>query len=87
MTFEFEVPDLPANRTFCKAGQFASFDFEEIVPGEVVNRTWTISSSVEQIKQRGTFTVSIKKVLSYFQLAFVAFVQLMPSRSCHGFCT
>ena len=63
MTFEFELPQLPANKTmFCHPGQFASFDFEDITPGKVLNRTWTISSPTEQIRRRKAFTISIKKV-------------------------
>lgn len=62
MTFKFELPKLPANKSsFCKPGQFASFDFEDITPGEVINRTWTISSPAEHIRRHKTFTISIKK--------------------------
>ncbi|DBB14941.1 TPA: hypothetical protein ACH3X3_004539 [Trebouxia sp. C0006] len=63
MTFEFELPQLPANKTmFCHPNQYASFDFEDITPGKVLNRTWTISSPTEQIRRRKAFTISIKKV-------------------------
>lgn len=63
MTFEFELPKLPANKTtFCHPGQFASFDFDGITPGQVLNRTWTISSPSEQIQRRKAFTISVKKV-------------------------
>ena len=63
MTFEFEIPELPFDQgSFCKPGQFASFDFENIMPGKVFNRTWTVSSPMEQIRQQKTFTISIKKV-------------------------
>lgn len=62
MTFEFELPQLPANKSmFCHPGQFASFDFEDIIPGKVLNRTWTISSPTEQIRRRKAFTISVKK--------------------------
>ncbi|KAA6420465.1 MAG: oxidoreductase FAD-binding domain-containing [Trebouxia sp. A1-2] len=62
MTFEFELPQLPANKSmFCHPGQFASFDFEDITPGKVLTRTWTISSPTEQIRQRKAFTISVKK--------------------------
>lgn len=65
MTFEFELPQLPANKSmFCHPGQFASFDFEDIIPGKVLNRTWTISSPTEQIRRRKAFTISVKKVSS-----------------------
>lgn len=63
MTFEFELPQLPANKTtFCRPGQFASFDFDDITSGQVLNRTWTISSPGEQIQRRRAFTISVKKV-------------------------
>lgn len=62
MTFEFELPQLPANKTtFCRPGQFASFDFDDITSGQVLNRTWTISSPGEQIQRRRAFTISVKK--------------------------
>lgn len=64
MTFEFELPKLPANKTtFCRPGQFASFDFDDITPGQVLNRTWTISSPGDQIQRRRAFTISVKKVM------------------------
>ena len=63
MTFEFQLPELQADpATFCKPGQFASFDFHDISPGAVLNRTWTISSPTEQILRRKAFTISVKKV-------------------------
>lgn len=69
MTFEFELPQLPANKTmFCHPGQFASFDFEEVTPGKVLNRTWTISSPTEQIRRHKAFTISVKKVFLPKQL-------------------
>lgn len=58
-----QVPKSGDGKPFCQAGQFASFDFPNIVPGEVLNRTWTISSPPDpHIQQTGRFTISVKKV-------------------------
>ena len=66
-TFEFEgdirglVKDSAAGNRVCDPGQFASFDFPDVTPGESTNRTWTISSPQAQIRARQAFTISIKK--------------------------
>ena len=62
MSFEIELPQHAQQEVLCQPGQFASFDFEEIQPGKTLNRTWTISSPTQQIKQRQAFTISVKKV-------------------------
>ena len=70
-TFEFEgdlrglVRDSVTGNRVCDPGQFASFDFPDITPGETINRTWTISSPQAQIRARMAFTISIKKAGLY----------------------
>lgn len=72
MTFEFELPPLPAQKaSFCRSGQFASFDFEDISPGKTLNRTWTISSPTDQIERRKAFTISVKKVIELHCTGYV----------------
>ena len=45
-------------------GQFASFDFQGIPgkEGETLNRTWTISSTPEEMEAKQHFTITAKKV-------------------------
>lgn len=62
MTFVFDAPVRTDGKSFCEAGQFASFDFPGLKPGETLNRTWTISSHPDQIAATGKFTISVKKV-------------------------
>ena len=46
-------------------GQFASFDFQGIgKEGETLNRTWTISSTPEEMEAKQHFTITVKKVSS-----------------------
>ena len=48
-------------------GQFASFDFQGIAgkEGETLNRTWTISSTPEEMEAKQHFTITVKKVSSF----------------------
>ena len=62
MTFVFDAPVRTDGKSFCEAGQFASFDFPGLKDGETLNRTWTISSHPQQIAATGKFTISVKKV-------------------------
>lgn len=65
MTFEFELrraEDTEEGNVFADPGQFASFDFTDIRPGETINRTWTISSPQYHMAEHGTFTITVKKV-------------------------
>lgn len=64
MTFVFDAPVRADGKSFCEAGQFASFDFPGLKAGETLNRTWTISSHPQQIAATGKFTISVKKVSS-----------------------
>ena len=64
-SYQFELKHEEATdegNMFADPGQFASFDFENIKPGETINRTWTISSPQHAMKDTSTFTITVKKV-------------------------
>lgn len=62
VTFEFEGAAGLGGSAPCRPGQYATFDFSDVEAGQTLNRTWTVSSTQEEMKSRGSFTITVKKV-------------------------